>query len=224
MPTLTLSRSVPASASVAAVPRKMKSRGGKSGGAKRGASYHAYRVQRDMAEDEDALFGVVTKVLGFGRFNFMIPDPSDARPLKQRRTLEVQAEAHGLAKKSVYNRTDPLRVGEYAVVARSGSAYEVLLKLSRELAREYLDAGRIHPSLVSDLTAQTDCCIEFDYEGSNQSLDAEIAARKSHKNKALARGLESEAIVPVMPVKGSALTVLVEEQNPDVDDINVDDI
>lgn len=220
--TVSTSRSVAALAAPSSVPRKMKSRGGKAGGAKRGASYHAYRVQRDVAEDEDALFGVVTKVLGFGRFNFMIPDPSDARPIKQRRTLEVQAEARGLAKKSVYNRADPLRVGEYAVIATSGSEYEILLKLPRELAREYLDEGRIHPSLSSELTATTDCGIEFDYEASAQAVDAEIAARKSHKNKALARGLESEVIVPAVPVKGSTITITV-ESSTDVD-INIDDI
>ena len=193
---------------------------GKGGKAKAAALYRTARVQQDIAQDEDAIFGAVTKVYGNHRYLLTIPDPKDTRPLSQRRLVEVQASAaSSVVRRTLRARENPVRVGEYLVVAPSGSDYEVVLMLPRNLVQDYRKTGRIHPNL--SMTVETDeCGIEFDYEASAQHIDEEIAARKNHKNKALARGLEEVAPV-ALPIKGAAAaaTPLIP-----VDDVDIDNI
>lgn len=196
---------------------------GKGGKAKAAAVYRTIRVQQDISQDEDAIFGAVTKVYGNHRYLLTIPDPKDTRPLTQRRLVEVQASAaSSVVRRTLRARENPVRVGEYLVVAPSGSDYEIVLMLSRDLVQEYRKSGRLHPNLSVNISAPDECGIEFDYEASAQHIDEEIAARKNHKNKALARGLEAE--IPVaLPIKGSAAAAPLIAVDGD-DGIDIDNI
>lgn len=198
-------------------PTKNSSRG--RGKARAAVGYRTARVLQDVAEDEDAIFGVITKVYGFGRYLLTIPDPKDTRPLKQRRTIEVQASAgSGAGVVSKMLKRDA-RVGEYLVVAPSGSDYEIAVMLPRDRVQEYRKSGRIHPNLCIDISAPDDCGIEFDYEASAQTIEDEIKARKGHKNKSLARGIE-ESVAIALPSKAAAPAPLVAVD----DDVDINNI
>ena len=116
----------------------------------------------------------------------------------------------------MYNKTDPVRVGSYVLVAQSGKTYEIRSLFSSEFVSRLVSDGRIHERLSEDPALVEDCGFVFDYEGAAADRAATEAALKAHKNKTLARGLITEALIPTK----TSVSVYTEEVDPvDIDAI-----
>lgn len=201
---------------IAAAKAQTKTKTAKRGGAARGASYLAGRLLREVLEDDEALIGCVCKVVGNHRFSVCFPDPALLTELPLTKVPLIEAEAAAVeanVRKLLYNKSNPARMGSYVLLAKSGKTYEVRTLFSNEFVEALEEAGRIHPRLNPQQSVEAECGIEFDYEGAAEALLQSVTALKGHKNKTLARGLETNPLVPTLPVKtGPTVDVDPEEE------------
>jgi hypothetical protein len=150
-------------------------------------------------EDEEVIFGRITKVNRRDQFNVTIYDPT------KKHLMEVQANVP-------YRNIDRLRtnLGDYVVVVQEGRKFEIFLPLAEEDVRPR--KHRIHESLQKFSTTGVDasadsCGIEFDY-GNEEEAELKVEDDKKSKKEKLSKHVER---------------AMRQEQDGD-DDVNVDDI
>ena len=156
-------------------------------------------LDKALDNEEEILFGRITKKYNNSRFNANIYIPS------KKNTLEIQVNIPYQTNCKL--RTD---IGNYVIVVQEGKRYEVFLTLSDEDARAR--KHHIHDSLRHSVntTEADDCGIEFTYEDDEQKSTPQVEEdKKSKKDKA---GKHKERVL----LEGNEVD--------DDDDVDVDNI
>jgi translation initiation factor IF-1 len=145
----------------------------RAGKANRSAILKNDRMNKGLADDEDALFGRVLKSLGNCRFRVQTTDEDD-------RGIEVDAAIGG---RSVIR----IHPGDLVVVGRNDSAgkisYEIFGTCDKKTIGKLKEAERLHPSLFSEMDDMTDDIFDRSDDIAEEDGTVAAATKKDKANK-----------------------------------------